>query len=247
MHAEAAVSLSQLSFSYGAVPILKDVSLTIRDGEFIGVVGPNGGGKSTLVRVIAGLLTPQKGQVRVFGRSPRQARALVGYVPQYPGFSRDFPITVEQAVLMGRLQRFWGGFSRADRDAVHQALRETEISHLAQRPIGKLSGGELQRVLIARVLATNPRLLLLDEPTSNIDMRVENEIFDLLKVLNQRMTVVVVSHDIAFISSYVTRVACLNQTLVCHDTEALTADTIRQIYGDHVHAIAHAHHHHSHP
>ncbi len=243
MRAEQAVTISDLSFSYGAVPILKNVSLTIQAGEFIGVVGPNGGGKSTLVRLIAGLLTPQKGQVRVFGRSPQQARALIGYVPQYPGFSRDFPITVAQTVLMGRLQRFWGGYNSADRQAVAQALRETEISHLAHRPIAKLSGGELQRVLIARVLATNPRLLLLDEPTSNIDMRVENEIFDLLKVLNQRMTVVVVSHDIAFISAYVGRVACLNQTLVCHATEALTADTITQIYGDHVHAIAHAHHH----
>jgi zinc transport system ATP-binding protein len=243
MPAEQAVAITDLSFSYGAMPIVKNVSLTINAGEFIGLVGPNGGGKSTLVRLIAGLLTPQKGQVRIFGRSPQQARALIGYVPQYPGFSRDFPITVEQTVLMGCMRRFWGGYNSADRAAVAQALRETEISHLAQRPIAKLSGGELQRVLIARVLATNPRLLLLDEPTSNIDMRVENEIFDLLKVLNQRMTVVVVSHDIAFISAYVGRVACLNQTLVCHETEALTADTITQIYGDHVHAIAHAHHH----
>ncbi|KHF25196.1 metal ABC transporter ATP-binding protein [Solemya velum gill symbiont] len=235
------IEIDNVSFSFGEIPVLRDVSLSIEAGEFIGLVGPNGGGKSTLVRLIAGLIEPGIGKVKVLGKTPRQARSAIGYVPQYPAFARDFPITVEQVVLMGRLKGFTGRYRRDDREAVVRALKETEISRLATRPVGSLSGGELQRVLIARALVGDPQILLLDEPTANIDMRVENEIFDLLKLLNKRMTVVVVSHDIAFISGYVNRVACLNQTLVCHQTEALTSEAITHLYGENVHHIAHSH------
>ena len=241
MSADPVVDISKVSFSFGGPTVIEDVSLQIADGEFIGLVGPNGGGKSTLIRLMSGMLKPTSGRVRVFGKEPDQASRQIGYVPQYPGFARDFPINVMQVVIMGRMGRLFGGYNQEDREIAQRAMRETEIEKLAKRSISTLSGGQLQRVLIARALACNPRMLLLDEPTANIDMRVENEIFDLLKRLNERMTVVVVSHDVGFISSYVTRVACLNRTLVCHETEALTGEAINALYGENVRHIAHNH------
>jgi zinc transport system ATP-binding protein len=223
------------------------VDLSVDQGEFLGLVGPNAGGKSTLLKLILGLLEPQKGRVVVLDRPPAQARRLLGYVPQHPGFARDFPITVEQVVLMGCLgqghgwRRWVGGWTAADRAAARAALLEVQAADLAQRQIGTLSGGQLQRVLVARALVGEPRLLILDEPTANIDQRMEGEIFDLLRALNTRMTILVVSHDIAFISAYVNRVACLNRTLVCHRTEAIDGGVIQTLYGEDVRQVAHRH------
>jgi len=241
----AAIEIDNLLFGYGELPVLENVSLRVEQGEFIGVVGPNAGGKSTLLKLILGLLSPAAGEVRVFGQRPSRSSAEIGYVPQYPNFVRDFPVTVEQVVLMGRLghgSKLWG-YSDADWQVTRQAMSETEILSLAGRRLHTLSGGQLQRVLLARALACQPRLLLLDEPTANIDMRVENEIFDLLKLLNRRMTIVVVSHDIAFISGYVGRVACVNRTLLCHRTQDVDGHTVQQLYGGDVRMVAHRHHH----
>jgi len=239
----AVIDIQDVSFSYGGPLVLQDVTLEVAQGEFLGLVGPNAGGKSTLLKLILGEVVPLAGSVRVFGRRPRDARPYVGYVPQYPEFSRDFPITVEQVVLTGRLGmgRIFGGYGRTDREQARRVMKETEIGDLAQRPIGFLSGGQLQRVLLARALACEPRLLLLDEPTANIDMRVENEIFDLLKLLSERMAVVVVSHDIAFISGYVHRVACLNRTLMCHETAAIDGHLINDLYGADMRMVTHRH------
>lgn len=250
MNADAPViRLEGVTFSYGGAPVLEGLDLEVQQGELLGIVGPNAGGKSTLLKVILGLIEPQAGRVRVFGRSPAEARRRVGYVPQYPSFPRDFPITVEQTVLLGRLgasaRRGWlstlapGGWSSEDRAAARRALTEVEADDLAGRQIGSLSGGQLQRVLLARALVSDPRLLILDEPTANIDQRVEGEIFDLLKHLNARMTILVVSHDVAFISGYVSRVACINRTLVCHRTEAIDGQVIRELYGENVRMVAH--------
>jgi zinc transport system ATP-binding protein len=242
-----AVTISGLTFSYGDMPVLEGIDLSLAQGEFLGLVGPNAGGKSTLLKLILGLLEPQAGRVLVLGRPPVEARRLLGYVPQHPGFPRDFPITVEQVVLMGRLglgsgwRRWLGGWSEADRAAVRSALVEVEAADLAHRQIGTLSGGQLQRVLVARALVGEPRLLILDEPTANIDQRMEGEIFDLLRALNARMTILVVSHDVAFISSYVSRVACLNRTLVCHGTEVINGRLIHDLYGEDVRKVAHRH------
>ncbi len=241
---DAAIEIHDLSFSYGEVPVLERIELVVPEGEFLGIVGPNAGGKSTLLKLILGLLEPQRGEIRVLGRPPRQARRLMGYVPQYPAFSRDFPVTVEQVVLMGRLGtgRLTGSYSRRDHEIARRVMREAEVLELARRRIDQLSGGQLQRMLVARALACEPRILLLDEPTANIDMRVENELFDLLEQLNQRMTILVVSHDIAFISRYVQRVACLNRTLVCHRTEEIDAKAIQELYGGEVKMVHHHYH-----
>lgn len=235
------IVLDRVSFAYDGVTVLDDVSLAVEEGEFLGLVGPNGGGKSTLLRIVLGLLEPCAGTVRVLGVPPQRARGAIGYVPQFAAFRRDFPVSVEEAVLLGRLgkTRALTGYDAADRVVARRAMEETGIAQLRARPIGTLSGGELQRMLIARALACEPRILLLDEPTANIDMRAEVDIFDLLKALNARMTIVVVSHDIGFISQYVTRVACLNRTLLCHTAAAITGELIQQLYGAPVRMIRH--------
>lgn len=240
---DLSVDVRDLAFSYGGSVVLEGVNLQVADGEFIGLVGPNAGGKSTLLKLILGEFEPLAGSVRVFGRSPARARGKIGYVPQYPSFDREFPITVEQVVLLGRLGlgRPLGGYRRGDREVVRRVMTETEVADLASRPIGALSGGQLQRVLLARALACEPRLLLLDEPTANIDMRVENEIFDLLKLLSARMAIIVVSHDVAFVSGYVRRVACLNRTLMCHETAAIDGRLINELYGADVRMVEHRH------
>ena len=245
------IDVRGLNFSYDSVPTLSDIELQVADGEFLGIVGPNAGGKSTLLKLVLGLLQPQSGSVDVLGRTPTAASRLIGYVPQYPSFPRDFPISVEQVVQLGRLGGTQGGgrrqtlfptwVSSADREAVQHALAEVEASDIAKRQIGSLSGGQLQRVLLARALVGDPQILILDEPTANIDQRLEGEIFDLLKTFNTRMTILVVSHDVAFISRYVSRVACVNRTLICHHTDAIDGAVIQELYGEHVRMIAHQH------
>lgn len=238
-----AIDLKQVSFSYGGARVLDRVDLQVAGGEFLGIVGPNAGGKSTLLKLLLGLIQPQAGVIEVLGTSPQLARKRLGYVPQYPVFARDFPVTAEQVVRMGRLGhgKLFGGYGRKDREIARRVMAETEITDLAKRRIGTLSGGQLQRILVARALASEPSILLLDEPTANIDMRVENEIFDLLKLLNERMTILVVSHDIAFISGYVHRVACINRTLMCHKTEDIDGHTVQELYGEDVRMVAHQH------
>lgn len=248
---KAVVEVRDLTFSYGALPVLEGVSLRVEAGEFLGIVGPNAGGKSTLLKLVLGLLEPQAGRVFVLGDRPRQARRQLGYVAQYPSFPRDFPINVEQAVLLGRMGRrssaHWlgcltpGGYSRSDRKTAALALEEVEAEDLARRQIGSLSGGQLQRVLLARALVCEPAVLILDEPTANIDLRLESDIFDLLKRLNERMTILVVSHDVGFISGYVNRVACINRSLVCHHTDAINGQVIRDLYGENVRMVVHGH------
>ena len=240
---DTVIDLRSVSFSYGAASVIQSVDLDVLEGEFLGVVGPNAGGKSTLLKLILGLLTPQSGRIRVLGRPPGEASRFLGYVPQYPAFARDFPVTVEQTVLMGRLGSgsWFGGYGRADREAADKALAEVEAKGLNKRQIGTLSGGQLQRVLLARALVSEPDILILDEPTANIDQRSEGDIFDLLRKLNERMTILVVSHDVAFISSYVGRVACINRTLVCHHTDAINGRVIQDLYGGDVRMVAHGH------
>lgn len=239
------IEIHNVSFAYTREPVLRNVSLAVPPGEFLGIIGPNGGGKSTLVKLILGLLRAHGGSIAIMGTAPHVARSRIGYVPQYPTFSRrDFPISVMDTVLLGRLGQdsHWSiTYSGADRDIAREVMAAVEILDIAGRPIGSLSGGQLQRVLIARALACRPEILILDEPTANIDIRVEEDIFATLKHRDDHMTVIVVSHDIAFISGYVDRVACLNQTLVCHATAEISGKTFEELYGAPVKMIHHAH------
>jgi zinc transport system ATP-binding protein len=237
------ITLEDVSFSYGGPLVLEHVNLSVEQGDFLGLVGPNGGGKSTLLKIVLGLLEPGAGRVSVLGRRPVEARQSIGYVPQFATFPRHFPVSVEETVLLGRLGKTRPilGYRKSDKEVVKRTMAETEIADLRTRPIGALSGGQVQRVMIARALASEPEILILDEPTSNIDMRAETDIFDLLKRLNARMTIVIVSHDIGFISQYVSLIACLNRTLLCHTSSPITGEVIEQLYGAPVRMIHHTH------
>ncbi len=238
-----AVNFSGVSFTYDRSAVLEDVTFSVMAGEFFGLIGPNAAGKSTLLKLLLGLLEPQRGQVQVLGQTPRIARQHIGYVPQFPTFSRNFPINVLDMVLLGRLGvgGTAGAFSAEDRAQAGKALRAVEIEALTNTPIRELSGGQLQRALIARALVCEPELLILDEPTANIDVRAEEDIFALLRGYSAHMTIIVVSHDIGFISGYVDRVGCLNRTLVCHATGEITGRTIEELYGAPVRRIMHTH------
>lgn len=235
------IEFRDVSFRYDGPPVLESIELKIEKGEFLGVVGPNGGGKTTLLKLVLGLLEPSDGEVIVMGRRPAEGRMFTGYVPQFAAFKRDFPITVEEAVLLGRLGIAppIGGYRRQDREAAMRAMAKTEVLDLRKRALTTLSGGELQRVLIARALVSDPEILLLDEPTANVDLRLETDIFDLLREIARRATIVVVSHDIGFVSRYVTRVACLNRTLICHTASEITGEIIEKLYGRPVRMVRH--------
>jgi zinc transport system ATP-binding protein len=239
----AVISFDQVSYAYGHSNVLEDITLEIEEEEFFGVIGPNAAGKSTLLKLMLGMLKPDSGEISVLGKSPKQASQNIGYVPQFPSFPRNFPIKVMDVVLLGCMgkSKKMGGFSKRDRDIALESLRVVEIAELVNTPIQDLSGGQVQRMLIARALASQPEILMLDEPTANIDVQAEENIFSLLKKYNEHMTIIVVSHDIAFISGYVNRVGCLNTTLLCHETKAISGKTIEELYGAPVKMIHHAH------
>lgn len=240
-----AVEIRSVSVAFSKVPVLEDVSLTLEQGDFLGIIGPNGGGKTTLLRVILGLVEPDRGEVLIFGKPPTSARGEVGYVPQYARFDASFPIDVLGVVLMGRLSHrtLLNRLSEEDREAAHAALVRVQMEDLASRQIGELSGGQLQRVLVARALAVKPRILLLDEPTASVDTRIGRSVYELLEDLAQEKTVVLVSHDIGVISRYVKTVACLNRHLHYHHSKELTQEMVQAAYGCPVELLGHGHPH----
>lgn len=237
------IEISGLNFSFGNHVVLNDINLTVKAEEFIGVIGPNAAGKTTLMKMLLGLLKPDSGQISVMGKSPAEVLNRIGYVAQKPEFNRNFPITVRDAVMFGRIgvTRGFGAYSREDIKVTDEILSILEINTFSNKQLNQLSGGQLQRVWIARALVSKPEILILDEPTANIDLKAEEDIFALLKHYNSHMTIIVVSHDIAFISSYVDRVACINQTLNCHDVETIDGKTIEELYGIDVKMIHHMH------
>ncbi|MBD3335295.1 MAG: ATP-binding cassette domain-containing protein [Candidatus Eisenbacteria bacterium] len=225
------VRVEGVTFAYDTKPVLKDAGLQVTAGDFASVVGPNGGGKSTLLKLILGLLQPNRGRVRVFDRSPGQVRQRMGYMPQYAQHDPQFPVTAMDVVLMGRLGGSWGGpYSKEDREAAREALEEMGVADLAPRLIADLSGGQRQRVLIARALCGRPDLLLLDEPTSNVDIGTEEKLYEVLQRLNERMTILMVSHDLGVVSRKVKSVICVNQRIMTHSTTDLTGGHIRELY-----------------
>lgn len=236
------IELEKVSCILSGRPVLDSVDLKVREGDLYAVIGPNGGGKTTLLRVILGLLPASSGTVRVFGKDPREARSRVGYVPQYRTFDFHYPVTVENMVLSGRLGHIGGPvrrFSPMDREAAQKALERTGILHLSRRPIADLSGGEQQRAIIARALVGDPALLILDEPMVYVDTPTEVQLFDLLEELLGTMTILLVTHDIGAISTHVTRVACLNGRIFTHDTSEISEEMLTAAYHCPVDLIAH--------
>jgi zinc transport system ATP-binding protein len=235
------ISVEHLWAGYDSDLVLEDINLSVRELDFIGLIGPNGGGKTTLLRVLLGLLPPMRGAVRVMGQSAKEGRRYVGYVPQTIEFDRDFPISVWDVVRMGRLgkRRLLQRYTAEDDEIVAEALRRVEMLDLRDRPIGELSGGQRQRVYIARALATEPNILLLDEPLASVDPQVSTHIYELLRRLNEQITILMVSHDMSAISSHVKTVGCLNRWLFYHGEKQLTPDMLEAAYQCPIDLIAH--------
>lgn len=233
---------------YGPVTVLDKVSFELPGRTTLCVVGPNGGGKSTLLKVLLGLVRPQAGTVRVLGQEPRKARLQVGYMPQYVQIDPLFPIDVEGIVRMGRLRSGGLGFyTKADRRATDRALEEVNLLEHRKEAYINLSGGMKQRVLIARALVNNPQLLLLDEPTAMVDAHIEAKLLEHLKSLHNRMTIILVTHDASFVAGLVDEVLCVNRTAEFHPLEPVADRAVQKLYGDHVQAVRHDHHlHHGH-
>ncbi|VGO15265.1 High-affinity zinc uptake system ATP-binding protein ZnuC [Pontiella desulfatans] len=235
------IHIENLDFSYGPVSVLEKANLEIGDREFVSVVGPNGGGKTTLLKILLGLLEPRAGSASVYGETPILGRKWIGYLPQHSHLDSKFPVTALDVVLMGRLgkTRRLGFYSKTDRAIASNMLERVGLEKLSHRPLAALSGGQCQRVLIARALVTEPKLLLLDEPTSSLDDYVERELYDLLLELNKELTIVVVSHDVGFVSRYVEKVICVNRVVHVHPVSEISEDIIHDMYGEHVHMVRH--------
>ncbi len=239
------VSLQEVTFAYpsqdASQPVLDDISLEVDGLDFLGVIGPNGGGKTTLLKIILGLLRPQKGTVQLFGKNARQAERRIGYVPQSSHVDPMVPANVLDVVLTGLLdQSRWGVFySKKKRDLARAALEQTGTADLANCRIGELSGGQRQRVLIARALAGDAQLLLLDEPMTGVDFQAERELIDLLHSLNERLPIIIVSHDIAFVSRHLKRIGCLNRRLAIHPAGEISNDILAETYGPDARLVRH--------
>jgi zinc transport system ATP-binding protein len=244
MASRPVIELRNVCFAYNGVPVLQDVNLSIDEFQSVCIVGPNGGGKTTLLKLILGLLQPNSGEIRIFGQPPRAVRLRMGYMPQYVQHDPQFPVTVQDIVLMGRLGRgglrgLFGWYGPDDRRAARDALEQVGMEDLMRRPFSALSGGQRQRVIIARALCCQPELMLLDEPTANVDTLVEARLFEVLREINRRMTVLVVSHDLGFVSNLVESVICVNRQAVMHPTSELTNELIHDMYGGDVRIVRH--------
>lgn len=243
---EPVLQVRGLTFGYGRELVLDHVDLDIHDRDFLAVIGPNGGGKTTLIKAILGLLRPWSGEV--VSRIPR---GHMGYVPQFSTFDRSFPLRVRDVVLMGKLGRrgLLRRYTREDREEVEHVLERMKLLDVARAHVAEVSGGQLQRVLIARALAGDPGILFLDEPTASIDAESREVLRGILEELNQRIPVVVVTHDVTSISSMVQQIACINRRLFYHGTE-ITEEVLEEVYGCPVELVAHGvphrvlHHHH---
>lgn len=231
---QPAVRFEGVDFSYDGPIVLQDASFSIAPGGFVSIIGPNGGGKSTLLKLMLGLLKPQKGRIQVFGQPPRLSCSNIGYTPQFLTVDFSFPISVLDVVLMGRLRRTWNPcelwYGREDKKAAREAIRLMRLEEYMDAAFSKLSGGQRQRVLIARAICGEPKLLLLDEPTNNIDSNSERILSQILLELNRRMAIVVVSHDVGFVSECVGCVLCVNRNVAVHTTSQLDAQTIEDLY-----------------
>lgn len=223
---EQIITFKDVFFKYDSIPVLENISFKIYKNDFIGLIGPNGGGKTTLLKLILGILKPIKGSINIFNLPPQKARNMLGYLPQYSNLDDSFPITVEEVTGMGLFSNFSLFPIIKNRKGILEALERVAIENLAKMQYGTLSGGQKQRCLIARAIVSKPKILLLDEPTSSVDSHVEQDIYELLKGLNKEITIILVSHDLGFISKYIKRIFCINKQIACHKADEVSIDKI---------------------
>ncbi|HAX96561.1 MAG TPA: zinc ABC transporter ATP-binding protein [Prolixibacteraceae bacterium] len=220
------IHLNHITFSYSGTPVLEDVDLKIHENDFIGVIGPNGGGKTTLLKLILGLIKPDSGKIYFREDLPRHKRPI-GYLPQVKHLDRKFPITVLDVVRSGSMMRPFPFQNKNDeKEAAMNLLDEAGISHISTKAIGELSGGQMQRAFLCRALISDPKVLILDEPDTFVDAHFEGELYDRLRILNEKMAIVLVSHDVGTISMYVKTIACVNRTLHYHPSNQITMEDL---------------------
>lgn len=206
------IKLEKVSFCYKVKPILQDINLSIDEGDFIGIIGPNGGGKTTLLKLLMGMLIPHTGKIKIFGENPKISRDKISYVPQIYQIDREFPISTLEMVLLGTIKdSFLGFYKKKIKKKAKDLLEKVGLKDNIHKPFGKLSGGQSQRALIARALISDPKILILDEPTANIDPESEKAIFDILINSNKKRTILMVSHDLHTIVSEVKKVITVRQ------------------------------------
>lgn len=222
------IDIKNLSVYYGSVCSIQDINLKVKNKEFLGVIGPNGGGKTTLIKTILGLLKPSIGSIHIKGNEP------IGYVPQFAFFDRNFPINVLDVILMGRLPKkiiWFQKYSHKDKKHAEEIMEELGILELKNRQISQLSGGQLQKVLIARALLTDTKILILDEPTANLDSKTKKEIYRILEKLNNDRTIIIVTHEMEDILSYIDSIAYVNKTLNYHKKNSeFNNEKIKRMY-----------------
>ncbi len=238
--AREVIQIRDLWFSYDGDPVLREVNLTVKEGEFLALIGPNGGGKTTLLKLMLGLMKPDRGSILVFGKAPQEVAHRIGYVPQSLHLNRGIPVTAFEVVLMGRRVPGRGRhrYERQDQMAARKAMERMGVWALRDKKMSALSGGQHQRLLIARALAAEPEMLFLDEPAANIDAKGQGALYELLKALNARMTILLVSHDLMVVSRHSHAVACVNERLHYHD-EAEITEEMMDIFECPVDLIAH--------
>lgn len=234
------IDVADVCFAYGAQEVLHNVSFSVGARDMAAIVGPNGGGKSTLLHLLLGVLTPRHGTIRVFGETPAIARRRVGYVPQQLQFDPKFPVNALDVVLMGRVHRTHvGPFRAKDRAAAMEALTQVSMADRARRAFASLSGGERQRVLLAQALVSQPELLLLDEPTASVDALAEHALYELFHELRQRITIIFVSHNVNVVTRHVSHVLCVNRTAAMHPIEQIMSTEFREAYGGDLAVLLH--------
>jgi zinc transport system ATP-binding protein len=237
-----AIQVNNLTFAYGNETVLNNVSLNVCNGDFVGVIGPNGGGKTTLIRCILGIVSPMHGTIKLLGEPPVKTRMLAGYVPQETSSNKLFPISVFDVVLMGKLRtrKLFRRYTKEDHEAAGEVLRELKLSELKNKAIGDLSGGQRQKVLLARALVAKPQILFLDEPTASIDSQGQSELYTHLRDINSTgTTIILITHNVSAVSSYIKSIACVNRELYFHPDGILSEDTISKTFGCPVDIVAH--------
>jgi zinc transport system ATP-binding protein len=222
------LKIQRLCAGYNGKIVFKNINLEIYQKDFLGLIGPNGSGKTTLLKVIMGLLPPLSGEIDIHFSEKGKKASHIGYLPQLSMFDKRFPITVQEVALSGLISRMglFSFYTRKQIDQAQQVLNKMGVYSLRNRSIGELSGGQMQRVFLARALISTPELLILDEPNTFVDKSVEKSLFEILRELNKSMAIIMVSHDLGMISSYVKTIACLSDTLYYHDSNEITQELL---------------------
>ena len=244
------IKFDQVAFNYLGKPIFKDVCLSIQDKDYLGIIGPNGSGKTTFLKLLVGLLNPVKGAIKVAGADPKQSRLAIGYVPQTPTIDLDFPIRVRDIIACGLIYKhsFFPWITKTGEKRIQSVLECLSLKDKEHERFTQLSGGQQKKCFIGRALIANPKILILDEPTAGLDPPMEQELLTFFHQLNKDMTILQVSHDLHFVSSHIKRVLCLSDHPEIHDTQALTDHFIQSLYGGNKRLVRHDHiestHHH---